>query len=66
MLLVTKAANDIELIECAAGNCEYVAIRDEAESLGWAHDLDDEMLCEDCMAVYCEAWGIYCTPKMAA
>lgn len=63
MLLITRAAADIELVECAAGHCEFVAIRDEAEDLGWGRDLDGDWLCEDCFAVYCVAWGIYVTPR---
>lgn len=63
MLLITRAADDIELTECASSTCEFVCIADEREDLGWGQDLDGDWLCEDCLAVYCEAWGIYLTPR---
>ncbi|MFJ2774619.1 hypothetical protein [Streptomyces sp. NPDC087300] len=64
MLLVTRAADDIELVECIDAGCEYVAFQDEAEALGWGEDVnEDGWRCEACFHAWAEAHGIPVTPR---
>ncbi|WP_327358393.1 hypothetical protein [Streptomyces sp. NBC_01304] len=58
MLLITRAANDIEIVQCG-DDCEYYAFRDECEDLGWVWDeANGQWRCEDCHAAYADMWGL--------
>lgn len=57
MLLQTRAADPIELVQC--GDCDLYASREECDSFGWAWDEPNgQWRCERCYDDYAEYWGI--------
>ncbi|WP_424216001.1 hypothetical protein ACN20G_28045 (plasmid) [Streptomyces sp. BI20] len=59
MLLITPATDDIELIACESGTCEFYAMRDDADALGWWFDEPNGIWrCEGCADEYRAYWGM--------
>ncbi|MGW0681849.1 hypothetical protein ACWD2L_00605 [Streptomyces sp. NPDC002754] len=63
MLLITRAADDIELTECADSGCEFVCMADEREDLGWGQDFNGDWLCEADLHAWADALGLPLSPR---